>query len=195
MVGQAAIAGRRRFMDNDWRRPFQTNSAFFPAGRRRAVLTRLPGTRAHLRFFRQQSGSLPMPAAKRHNGRSMTEGSTRYGTCCVADRLVRARGLLQFGRLTPSSSAVTELRREDVMCNTRGTEPSLDELFGDGAMQLLMRRDGVTESDVRAPLSDARAVASGGTARESGTLLSADRWRDQEKNRREPVIGSKHRFI
>ena len=54
------------------------------------------------------------------------------------------------------------------MCNTRGTEPSLDELFGDVAMQLLMRRDGVTESDVRALLSelrDAQAVASRGTAR------------------------------
>jgi len=62
-------------------------------------------------------------------------------------------------------------------------------------MQLLMRRDGVTGSDVQALLSelrDARAVASGGTAAKSGTLLSADRWRDQEKNRREPVIGSKH---
>jgi hypothetical protein len=70
------------------------------------------------------------------------------------------------------------------MWNTRGTEPSLDELFGDVAMQLLMRRDGVTESDVRAllgELRDARAVASGGTARKSDTLLSADRWRDQEK--------------
>ena len=76
-----------------------------------------------------------------------------------------------------------------------GTQPSLDELFGDVAMQLLMRRDGVTGSDVQALLSelrDARAVASGGTAAKSGTLLSADRWRDQEKNRREPVIGSKH---
>jgi len=81
------------------------------------------------------------------------------------------------------------------MCNTRGTQPSLDELFGDVAMQLLMRRDGVTGSDVQALLSelrDARAVASGGTAAKSGTLLSADRWRDQEKNRREPVIGSEH---
>jgi hypothetical protein len=51
------------------------------------------------------------------------------------------------------------------MCNTRGTEPSLDELFGDVVMQLLMRRDGVTESDVRALLSelwDVRAVASAG---------------------------------
>jgi len=57
------------------------------------------------------------------------------------------------------------------MCNTRGTESSLDELFGDGAMQLLMRRDGVTESDVRAALSDARAVASGGTARRSGHFV------------------------
>ena len=97
---------------------------------------------------------------------------------CIADRFVPARGSLRFGRLRPSSSAVTELRREGVMCNTRGTEPSLDELFGDVVMQLLMRRDGVTESDLRAllsELSDARAVASGGTARKSGTLLSADR--------------------
>src|SRR5262245_38526300 len=52
-------------------------------------------------------------------------------------------------------------RREDVMCNTRGTEPSLDELFGDVAMQLLMRRDGVTESDVQALLSELRGCASG----------------------------------
>ena len=29
------------------------------------------------------------------------------------------------------------------------TEPSLDELFGDVAVRLLMRRDGVTESDIR----------------------------------------------
>ena len=42
------------------------------------------------------------------------------------------------------------------------TDPSLDELFGDTAMRLLMRRDGVTESDVRGllcKLKDARAVA------------------------------------
>ena len=45
----------------------------------------------------------------------------------------------------------------DVQC----TEPSLDELFGDAAIRLLMRRDGVTESDVRAllcELKNARAV-------------------------------------
>jgi hypothetical protein len=28
-------------------------------------------------------------------------------------------------------------------------EPSLDELFGDFAIQLLMRRDGLTEGDIR----------------------------------------------
>jgi hypothetical protein len=42
------------------------------------------------------------------------------------------------------------------------TEPSLDELFGDVAMRLLMRRDGVTESDIRTLLCEmkgARAVA------------------------------------
>ena len=47
------------------------------------------------------------------------------------------------------------------MCDARGTEPSLDELFGDAAIRLLMRRDGVTESDVRAllcALKNARAV-------------------------------------
>jgi hypothetical protein len=38
------------------------------------------------------------------------------------------------------------------MCNTQCTEPSLDELFRDTAVQLLMQRDGVTESDVRALL-------------------------------------------
>jgi hypothetical protein len=56
--------------------------------------------------------------------------------------------------------AVAELRWEEVMLNGRCIEPSLDELFGDAAMRLLMRRDGVTESDVRALLcilKDARA--------------------------------------
>ena len=41
------------------------------------------------------------------------------------------------------------------------TEPSLDELFGDVAMRLFMRRDGVTESEIRTSLcelKDARAV-------------------------------------
>ena len=33
------------------------------------------------------------------------------------------------------------------MFNERRTEPSLDELFGDVAVRLLMRCDGVTESE------------------------------------------------
>src|SRR5215813_7227587 len=37
-------------------------------------------------------------------------------------------------------------------------EPSLDELFDDFAMQLLMRRDGVTESDVKALLCDLKDI-------------------------------------
>src|SRR5437016_5455514 len=48
------------------------------------------------------------------------------------------------------------------MVNRGCPEPSLDELFGDDAMRLLMQRDGVTESDIRAllcTLKDARAVA------------------------------------
>jgi len=47
------------------------------------------------------------------------------------------------------------------MLNGRCAEASLDELFGDAAMRLLMRRDGVTESDIRAllcTLKDARAT-------------------------------------
>ena len=57
------------------------------------------------------------------------------------------------------------------MCNPPRTEPSLDELLEDSAMRLLMRRDGVTESDVRAllrELKDARAVAMRGTKRGRG---------------------------
>jgi hypothetical protein len=44
------------------------------------------------------------------------------------------------------------------MSNKRCTEPSLDELFGDIAMQLLMRRDGVTESDIRALLCQVKGI-------------------------------------
>jgi hypothetical protein len=55
------------------------------------------------------------------------------------------------------------------MCNTGRSEPSLDELFRDNAIQLLMRRDGVKESDVRALLKQlraARAAVPDGTMRE-----------------------------
>ncbi len=55
------------------------------------------------------------------------------------------------------------------MFNKCCTEPSLDDLFSDFAIQLLMRRDGVTEGDIRAllcDLKDARAVAFGGTNRD-----------------------------
>ena len=41
-------------------------------------------------------------------------------------------------------------------------EPTLDELLGDSAVRLLMQRDGVTENDIRAlvsDLKDARTVA------------------------------------
>ena len=66
---------------------------------------------------------------------------------------------------------MAELWREEVMFNEHCAEPSLDELFGDSAMRLLMRRDGVTESDIRALLCElkyARAVALGGTGRRPG---------------------------
>ena len=54
------------------------------------------------------------------------------------------------------------------MCNPHCTEPSLDELFGDVAIQLLMRRDGVTESDVRALLDGLRLAR----AKRCASLLS-----------------------
>jgi putative hemolysin len=40
------------------------------------------------------------------------------------------------------------------MCNTCCSEPSLDELFRDDSIQLLMSRDGAKESDVRALLDE-----------------------------------------
>ena len=62
------------------------------------------------------------------------------------------------------------------MDNEFCAEPTLDELFGDAAMRLLMQRDGVTESDIRAllcKLEDARAVALGGSKRGLGVAKTA----------------------
>ena len=53
------------------------------------------------------------------------------------------------------------------MGKTHCAEPSLDELFRDIAVQLLMRRDRVTERDIRALLGEmeeARAATSTETA-------------------------------
>ena len=62
------------------------------------------------------------------------------------------------------------------MCNRRCAEPSLDELFRDAAMQLLMRRDRVTEGEVRALLGEvkeARTVVSGWVRRRSTEASNA----------------------
>ena len=70
------------------------------------------------------------------------------------------------------------------MCNAPCTEPPLDELFWDDAMQLLMRRDGITEGDIRAllcTLKDARAVALGATKRGSGSIKSGAHMPDRKK--------------
>ena len=64
----------------------------------------------------------------------------------------------------------------------RCSEPSLDELFGDSALRLLMRRDGVTEGDIRVlllELRDARAVALGVIKRGPGTAKSGDHMPDR----------------
>jgi hypothetical protein len=68
------------------------------------------------------------------------------------------------------------------------TEPSLDELFGDFAMRLLMRRDGVTESDLRTLLCElkARAVALRETKRGPGADISA-----HTSDRREMVVSNR----
>ena len=77
---------------------------------------------------------------------------------------------------------------EHAVGNRSGTEPSLDELFWDRTIQLLMRRDGVQETDVRALLRgirDARA-ASDGTKWEHVHSVFADDAPDQKQN----VVGS-----
>jgi len=45
------------------------------------------------------------------------------------------------------------------MGKTCCAEPSLDELFRDIAVQILMRRDGVMESDIRALLGSAKTAS------------------------------------
>ena len=99
-----------------------------------------------------------MSAVKRYCRRIVTEASSNHQSVCIFRR-VRARDLLRLNR---SGSRVSTFAsgREDAMCNARCTEPSLNELFCDVAMQLLMRRDGVTERDVRALLDGLRVVRS-----------------------------------
>ena len=126
-----------------------------------------------------------MSAAKPHYRRAVTVASVEHGTRCITARPVRPSSLLRFCRRKPSSSAVAEVSQEEVMWNGRDAEPSLDELFRDVAMQLLMRRDGVKESDVRALLGELRGVreaASGGTARERDDLVFANKVSDPEQN-------------
>ena len=71
------------------------------------------------------------------------------------------------------------------MCNGHCTEPSLNELFGDVAIQLLMQRDGVAESDVRELLDGlrhARAKQSGNTTPERGAVIGTDQARGREND-------------
>jgi hypothetical protein len=53
------------------------------------------------------------------------------------------------------------LSQEELLYYQRCTEPSLDELFEEFAVQLLMRRDGVTESEIRALLSEMKNAQAG----------------------------------
>jgi hypothetical protein len=86
--------------------------------------------------------------------------------------------------------AAAELWWEEVMANRCRPEPSLDELFGDDALRLLMRRDGVTESDIRAllgTLKDARAEALGATKRGSTAIKCGTHMPD----RKETIVSSR----
>jgi hypothetical protein len=103
-----------------------------------------------------------MSAAKRDNGSTVTNGSPNRRSCCLSARLGRARSLLGLRGFRRSRSAA-EPWREEALHDLR-REPSLDELFRDSAMQLLMRRDGVTEGEVRTLLGEvkeARTAVSG----------------------------------
>jgi len=76
------------------------------------------------------------------------------------------------------------------MGNECCAEPSLDELFRDPAMQVLLRRDGVTENDIWALLctmKEARAVAMRVAERRPVAPKSAAHMPD----RRETVISSR----
>ena len=128
-----------------------------------------------------------MFAAKHHYGPAVTVTATD-NACCITGRVVRARSLLRFRRFRSSSPGMPGGWHEHAVGNRNGTEPSLDELFWDSTIQLLMRRDGVQETDVRALLRgirDARA-ASDGTKREHVHSVFADDAPDQEQN----VVGS-----
>jgi hypothetical protein len=86
--------------------------------------------------------------------------------------------------LTDILFAVAELWWEEAMFNERCSEPSLDELFGDSALRLLMRRDGVMEGDIRAlllELKDARSVALGATKRGPNAAKNGDHMPDRRK--------------
>jgi hypothetical protein len=113
----------------------------------------------------------------------------KYGNPASDDRLMMRARFIGI-ELTDILFDVAELWWEEVMFNGSCTEPSLEELFGDAAMRLLMGRDGVTESDIRALLStlkDARAVAVGATKRGPGAIKSGAHMPD----RRETVVSSR----
>jgi hypothetical protein len=86
------------------------------------------------------------------------------------------------------------LSQEEVLYYQHRTEPSLDELFEEFAVQLLMRRDGVTESGIRTLLSEmknARAGASAGSQPGPGALISATDPPRKSPSRKRKTVGSR----
>ena len=167
-------------------------SDVFPAGRGRPMLTRLPGTRAHLRFFRQQSGSLPMPAAKRHNGRLMTEGINTLWN------VLYRRSSRPRPRFTSVRSVKPKfVSRDRVAAGGRHVQHAWHRVIAGRA--LWRRRDAASHATRR---RNGKRCSSGSKRCASGSL-GRDRARKwhvlirrpvarPRKNRREPVIGSKH---
>ena len=99
--------------------------------------------------------------AERADSGMMIVGSRNSETSNGRVGLGPAGGLLRCGCLAPRFPTSTKLSRRGVMGERGHIEPSLDELFGDDAIQLLMRRDGVTESEVRALLAKVREALTG----------------------------------
>ena len=82
----------------------------------------------------------------------------------VAERT--ERGMVIVGSPNSETSNVgVGLGQARGLLRCRQAEPSLDELFGDDAIQLLMRRDGVTESEVRVLLAKMREALTGAGVR------------------------------
>ena len=125
--------------------------ALFSERRLQIMLSHLSVAQCQFGLFnklRSKSNIVPEPADRG----VVIVGSPNSETSNGRVGFGQAGGLIRRGCLAPGFPTSTKLSRRGVM----DIEPSLDELFGDDAIQLLMRRDGVTESEVRTLLVKVR---------------------------------------